>query len=121
MLHLITEMTFQVRVTDFEQGQRWYEGLLARKPDFIPHADFAEWELIPGCWLQVAKGIPAEGGGPLRLGVRSIEQERQRIIDELHIDSFEIYSREEVPVRWATFTDPWGNQVGFFENMKEDS
>ena len=121
MIDLITEMTYQVRVTDFKQGRRWYEVLLARKPDFIPHADFAEWELIPGCWLQVAKGIPAEGAGPLRLGVHSIEKQRQRLIDELPIDSFEIYSREEVPVRWATFTDPWGNCLGFFENMKQDS
>ncbi|WP_139891628.1 hypothetical protein [Bacillus sp. D386] len=57
-------------------------------------------------WLKVAKGAPAEGSDPLRLKVTSIEKERQRMIEELHIDFFEIYCRGEVPVKWATFTDP---------------
>ena len=113
---MITEMTYQIRVDDFTLGKRWYEIFLNREPDFVPHEGFAEWELIPGSWLQVASGTPTQGSGPLRLGVVSIEQERQRMMKELAIDYFEIYSREEAPVRWATFTDPWGNQLGFFEN-----
>ena len=113
-------MTYQIRVADFNLGRRWYEVFLNRAPDFVPHEDFAEWELVPGCWLQVAKGTSTEGSGPLRLGVISIEKERHRMMEELHIDYFEIHSREEVPVRWATFTDPWGNLLGFFENKKAE-
>lgn len=63
---MIYEMTIQVRVLDIEKGQKWYQTLLKRELDFIPHEGFAEWELIPGCWLQVAEGTPAEGSGPLR-------------------------------------------------------
>lgn len=116
---MIYEMTFQVRVPDFNEGFRWYTTLLNKNADFIPHEGFAEWELIPGCWLQVAEGIPTEGCGPFRLGVLDIEATRERIIKELNVDTFEIYSRHEVPVKWATFSDPWGNQIGFFEYLKE--
>lgn len=116
---MIFEMTYQVRVVDFDAGLNWYKSLLKKEPDFTPHNGFAEWELIPGCWLQVAKGAPTEGSGPLRLGVKSIEDERSRLINEIHIESFEIFSREEVPVKWATFSDPWGNRIGFFEYNNE--
>jgi len=116
---MIYEMTTQVRVFNFEQGKKFYEILFNREPDFIPHEGFAEWELIPGCWLQVAEGTPSEASGPLRLGVSSIEAERTRMINELNIEFFDIHSREEVPVKWATFTDPWGNRLGFFEYLSE--
>jgi len=114
---MIFEMTTQVRVTNIEEGQKWYETLLNKKPDFIPHEGFAEWELIPGCWLQVAEGTPTVGSGPLRLGVANIEAERDRLIEDLKIDSFEIHARPKVPVKWGTFTDPWGNRIGFFEYL----
>lgn len=112
---MIFEMTIQVQVSNIKEGQEWYETLLNKKPDFIPHDGFAEWELIPGCWLQVAEGTVTEGNGPLRLGVTNIEAERDRLVEQLEIDSFEIHSRPEVPVKWGTFTDLWGNQLGFFE------
>ncbi|WP_257348379.1 VOC family protein [Pseudalkalibacillus decolorationis] len=117
---MIYEMTVQVRVSDIEKGQKWYETLLNKKPDFIPHDGFAEWELIPGCWLQVAEGTLTEGNGPIRLGVTDIAAERDKLINELNIETFEIHSREEVPVKWGTFTDPWGNRIGLFEYKSED-
>lgn len=112
-------MTYQVRVSDFTKGLYWYKTLLKREPDFVPHDGFAEWELLPGSWLQVAEGIPAEGCGPLRLGVENIEDEQKRLMNELGVEAFEIHSREEVPVKWATFSDPWGNRVGFFQYIDE--
>ncbi|OZU87007.1 ornithine monooxygenase [Virgibacillus indicus] len=114
---MIFEMTTQIRVKDIKEGQRWYQTLLNRQPDFIPHKGFAEWEIISGCWLQVAEGTPSEESGPIRLGVRDIKGERERLVKELNIDEFEIYSRREVPVKWGTFTDPWGNLLGFFEYL----
>ena len=53
---MIFETTIQVRVEGFEEGVKWYSNLLKRKPDFIPHEGIAEWEIISGCWLQVAEG-----------------------------------------------------------------
>ncbi|HET7580808.1 MAG TPA: VOC family protein [Bacillales bacterium] len=117
---MIYEITIQVRVEDFEKGQKWYETLLNKEPDFIPHEGFAEWELIPGCWLQAAEGTPAKNSGPLRLGVTDIEAEKDRLVKELNVEPFEIHGREGVPARWATFTDPWGNRIGFFEDLNEE-
>lgn len=116
---MIHEMTIQIRVADFAKGQAWYEILLKREPDFIPHEGFAEWEIIPGCWLQVAEGVAAEGSGPMRFAVMDIEAERERLAESLQIAHFEIYQREEVPVKWGTFADPWGNRIGFFEYLDE--
>ncbi|MCU9614894.1 VOC family protein [Caldibacillus lycopersici] len=112
---MIFEMTTQLKVASITDGQAWYEILLNKKPDFIPHAGFAEWQLLPGCWLQVAEGTPAVGNGPLRFGIANIEAERERLIEQLKIERFEIHSRPEVSVKWGTFSDPWGNQLGFFE------
>ena len=117
---MIFEMTNQVRVSNIKEGHKWYETLLNKKPDFIPHNGFVEWELIPGCWLQVAEGNLTEGNGPLRLGVTNIEAERERLIKELTIDRFVIHFRPEVPVKWGTFTDPWGNRLGFFEYLDKN-
>ncbi|MFE6169512.1 VOC family protein [Viridibacillus arvi] len=111
------EMTIQIRVTNINEGRKWYEALLKKKPDIIPHEGFVEWEIIPGCWLQVAEGIPSEDSGPLRLAVKDIEAEQKRIVKELNVEHFEIYSRNEVNVKWGTFKDPWGNRVGFFEYL----
>src|SRR5690606_32761614 len=93
-------------------------------PDFIPHEGFIEWEVTPGCWLQVAEGTPTEGSGPIRLGVKDMQEERKRLLKELQIEPFEIHSKEGVPVKWCTFEDPWGNLLGLYEyldkNLEED-
>ena len=47
--------------------------------------------------------------------------ERTRLIENLNIEHFEIFEREEVPVRWATFSDPWGNRLGLFEYKDEEA
>ena len=117
---MVFEMTTQVRVSNMAEGRKWYETFLNKKPDFIPHEGFAEWELIPGCWLQVSQGEVTEGNGPLRLGITNISAERDRLMKHLKIDKFEIHSRAEVPVKWGTFTDPWGNRLGFFEYLDKN-
>lgn len=114
---VIHEMTFQLRTSDFAKGQAWYQSFLQREPDFVPHEGFAEWEVLPGCWLQLAEGTPAEGSGPVRFAVVDIEAEKERLINELQIEPFEIFQREEVPVKWGTFADPWGNRLGLFEYL----
>lgn len=114
---MIIEMTIQFRVTDFEDGLRWYQLLLGREPDFIPHKGFAEWELVPGSWLQLAEGTPTKGSGPLRLGV----QDLNGLLKQLQrVNGVEIHRREGVPVKWCTFDDPWGNKLGLFEYLDKE-
>ena len=108
-------MTYQVRVTDIIAGHKWYQTFLQKAPDFMPHEGFVEWEVVPGCWLQVAEGKPSSGSGPLRFAVKDLAAEKARLVSELKIEDFEVFSREEVPVKWGTFSDPWGNRIGLFE------
>ena len=61
--------------------------------------------------MQVAEGTPSDGSGPLRLVVTNIIAERDRLVKELGIENFEIFAK------WGSFTDPWGNQLGFFEYL----
>ncbi len=114
----LTGVTFQVRVKNYNEGSKWYEHLFNRKPDFIPHEDFAEWEIINGAWLQVAKGAPAEENGPLRLGVANIHAERERLKHALDIEIEEVQTREGVPAAWCTFKDPDGNRIGLFQELE---
>lgn len=110
-------MTVQIRVSDFTKGHQWYKTLLKREGDLIPHDGFVEWEIISGCWLQVSEGTSAKGSGPLRLAVKDLVAERDRVMKELNIEYFEIHSREEVGAKWATFMDPWENQIGFLNTL----
>jgi hypothetical protein len=110
-------VTIQVRVTNYEEGLRWYKTLFDRDPDFIPHEDFAEWEIVKSTWLQVAKGKPSIGNGPLRLGIQDIHSERERLMKALHIKIEEVNTREGVPAAWCTFNDPYGNLVGLFQEL----
>jgi hypothetical protein len=116
---MILEVTIQFRVSNYKEGQQYYSSIFQKNPDFVPHEGFAEWEVIPGCWLQIAEGEPAGENGPLRLGVPNLDKERNRLVKECNVDKFEIYTRNEVPVKWATFSDPWGNKIGLFEYINK--
>ncbi len=66
--------------------------------------------------MQLAEGDPTPASGPLRLGVTDIVSAQQRLVSSLDVEPFELYSRPEIPVQWGTFSDPWGNRLGFFEH-----
>lgn len=118
---MYTEMTVQIRVLNFTKGLEWYKTLLKKEPDFVPHDGFAEWEVVKGSWLQLVEGTPSERSGPIRFAIENIEAERERLMQDLDVERFEISSREGVPVKWGTFTDPWGNCLGFFEYIKKEA
>lgn len=59
---MINGLTIQLKVSSYEEGFNWYKMLLNREPDFVPHEHFAEWELVKGAWLQIAKGEPDKQG-----------------------------------------------------------
>ncbi|MEK4563447.1 VOC family protein [Alkalihalobacillus sp. FSL R5-0424] len=116
---MINGLTIQLKVSSYEEGFNWYKMLLNREPDFVPHEHFAEWELVKGAWLQIAKGEPDKQGGPLRLGVHDIYEERGRLMRELDIEIEEVQTREGVPAAWCTFEDPFGNRIGLYQELGE--
>ncbi len=112
---MISGVTFQVTVSDFQQGLEWYTKLFGRKPDFLPPEDFVEWQIVPNAWLQVGEGSPLRGR-PIRFGVSNIVQERERIQRELNVQVSPIERLEGVAA-WCNFTDPFGNQLGLFQDL----
>ena len=115
---MIFEVTYQVRVTDISVGQRWYAIFLNKTPDFIPHEGFAEWELIPGCWLQVVEGMPSGGSGPLRIGVKDIMGEKERLCRELKVDHYILKTRS--PGKMGQFYRPLGKRYWSIRIHKQD-
>lgn len=122
----IQGVTFQVRVSDYEEGRHWYGKLLGRPPDLLPHegfqdqAGFCEWELMPGsgCWLQVAEGVPAANSEPIRFGVVDIGLQVERLSQELDLGQPVIGTTPDGQVKFCTFKDPFGNRVGFYEEQR---
>ncbi len=108
-----TSFTVQVRVPDIGAGLRFYSRLFGRDPDLTPHADFHEWEIRRGGWLQLASGAP-DPERPIRFGVPAIEAARALLADTCGIACT---PAETVPgvVLWCDFADPWGNRLGFYE------
>ncbi len=114
----VVGVTIQLHVSDFAAGTNWYTRLLGRPPDLTPHADLWEWEILPKCYLQVGGGTRASGSGPVHLGVADVAAERERVRDALGIVMSPI-ERVEGVVAWCTFEDPWGNQLGLFEDLAD--
>lgn len=111
----ILGVTFQVRVPDFNKGVAWYTKLLGRKPDFVPHEGFAEWRIVPHAWLQVGKEQPVIGR-PIRFEVKDIKKEISSIEKKLGIKASNV-TRVKGIVDWCDFNDPWGNRLGFNQDL----
>jgi hypothetical protein len=118
----VRAITFQIRVIDHVEGSWWYEILLGRPPDFLPDKQlvddpgFSEWELMPNVWLQVVEGAPVPENGPIRLGVLDLEESLQRLRDAMGIE-IPIFRTPEGTAKYCTFSDPFGNQIGLFQEL----
>jgi predicted enzyme related to lactoylglutathione lyase len=113
-----TGMTLQIQVTDLDSGRRFYRMLFGGDPEFEPHEDFLEWRVGDGeTWVQVV-GVP----GPvrplptrMRLRVDDLAAARANL-DASGTPVSPITTLARV-VRWVDFADPWGNQLGFYEDL----
>jgi predicted enzyme related to lactoylglutathione lyase len=113
-------MTLQVHVSDIAEGRRFYTTLFGRAPDFEPHEDFLEWRVLPGVelWWQIV-GVP-QGPRPLatrvRLLVADIGEAVRRAEQTLGVATSAVTTLPGV-VRFTDFEDPWGNRLGFYEDI----
>lgn len=107
--------TVRFGVPDIRAAKDFYSRLLERLPDFEPHADFIEWELFTGFWLQLGEGEPRPAY-PLRLCVDDLDAEIRRVERELGARCSSI-GRVPGLVAFCIFADPWGNQLGFYQRL----
>jgi len=114
-------MILQVQVDDLERARRFFCLVLGGAPAFDPEGDFLAWRVGDGeTWLQV-KGVQ----GPvrplhnrLRFGVADLTAARAAV----EAAGTPVSAVTSLPgvARWADFTDPWGNQLGFYEVLAPD-
>jgi predicted enzyme related to lactoylglutathione lyase len=113
-------MTLQIPVTDIAAGRRFYTALLGREPDFAPHEDFLEWRVLAGVevWWQVI-GI-VEDFRPLatrvRLCVDDVRVAARQAESQLGVTLSPVTTLPGV-VSFVDFDDPWGNRLGFYEDI----
>jgi catechol 2,3-dioxygenase-like lactoylglutathione lyase family enzyme len=116
MTKLVTVgLTIQLLVGDFDAATFWYTRLMGRAPDFV-FSDFKEWEVVPDTWLQITASKNPGQSSRLRLGVRNIVQEKERLAEEFGIETTEIEKIEGAAAR-CNFQDPWGNRIGLFQDL----
>jgi predicted enzyme related to lactoylglutathione lyase len=111
-------MTLQVQVDDLEAARRFFGLVLGGAPEFEPHDDFLEWRVGTGeTWVQVV-GVPAPVRPLLnrvRFGVADLAAARAAV--EAAGTSVSAVTTLPGVVRWVDFADPWGNQLGFYEDL----
>jgi catechol 2,3-dioxygenase-like lactoylglutathione lyase family enzyme len=112
-------LTLQVQVGDLGRAREFYTALLGSSPEFEPHQDFLEWRVVPGgeTWLQVV-GVTAPVrplANRVRFGVADVRAERGRLMGR-GIDVSTVTSLPGV-VAFVDFADPWGNALGFYQDL----
>ena len=62
-----------VPVSDLQASSRWYEALFGRPADNNPMPTLAEWQVVPGGWVQVFTDAERAGSGLLNFAVDDLE------------------------------------------------
>lgn len=113
-------MALQVHVGDMAQARAFYSGLFGRAPDFAPHEDFLEWQVCAGAevWWQIV-GTPGAVDAlrtRVRLLVDDVAAAVERARTGLRVEPTPVTELPGV-VAFTDFEDPWGNQLGFYEDL----
>lgn len=108
----LTSVTIGVPVRSIQEASRWYERCLELQGHINPAPDIREYELLPGCWLQLAETEPARSEHCMLLGVSDLEGERERLM-RLGVEVGEI-QRVEGVIAFVDFKDPDCNNLGLY-------
>ncbi|MGO1166282.1 MAG: VOC family protein [Janibacter sp.] len=115
-----TGITLQVYVPTGEAraARDFYSRLFGREPEFEPHDDFFEWAPITGqeCWFQVSgHDDPATLTNRVRLRVAALVG----AVQFLDLQDIPHSEPSQLPgvVAFVDFSDPWGNHLGYYEDL----
>lgn len=112
-------MTLQLQVGDIAEARSFYGRIFGQPPAFEPHDDFLEWPVIRGqeAWIQIV-GVsknPVANPNRVRFQVEHAAAARRALL-EAGIDATEVSSLPGV-VSFVDFDDPWGNALGYYEDL----
>jgi catechol 2,3-dioxygenase-like lactoylglutathione lyase family enzyme len=106
-----THLFAGIAVADFTAARSFYERLLGRAPDMLPHATEAAWQLTDTGWLYVVEDEDAAGHGRFTMLVEDVEAEIAALA-ERGLDAGEIETLGS-GARKVELRDPEGNRVAF--------
>jgi len=72
------ETITEIQVSDLDRSREWYSLLFGKDIDLEPFKGNLEWK-IAGAWVQIVKGEPRPSTWGLRIEVRDIHKERERL------------------------------------------
>jgi hypothetical protein len=100
-----------VPVADYEGSRAWYERLLGRPPDLVPHPAEAAWRLSDSGWIYVVEDAERAGRALVTVLVEDL--------DAITRDDLVTGPIETVPgkFRRVVVTDVEGNRISFGESL----
>jgi predicted enzyme related to lactoylglutathione lyase len=113
----VREAITEIAVRDIARSREWYSRLLGKGPDLEPFPGNVEFK-VGGTWLQIVQGNVGTSGWALRLEVRDLPRERERL-RSAGVDAEEIATVPSV-IRYFGIRDPDGNELMFFEVLTSD-
>ena len=107
-----------VPVSDLQVSRRWYEALFGRPADNNPMPTLAEWQVVPGGWVQVFVDAERAGSGLLNFAVDELESHMAGLRDR-GLEPGEVADATK-GVRLSTITDPDGNTIRLIGGFRVD-
>ena len=107
----------EIQVSDLARSREWYSLLFGKDVDLQPFEGNLEWK-IAGAWVQISQGEPKPSTWGLRIEVKDIHRERERLRNA-GVAAKEV---KTVPDEIAFFTlrDPDDQDIWFFQVLTKD-
>lgn len=115
-----TGIAIQVYVPteEAETARDYYSHFFGRGPEFAPHDDFFEWAPITEqeCWFQVGGG---DNVAHMNNRIRFRVADLSRSVKFLETTGIPHSEPSQLPgvVAFIDFSDPWGNKLGYYEDL----
>jgi catechol 2,3-dioxygenase-like lactoylglutathione lyase family enzyme len=110
----VTSITVGIPVSDLRVAVRWYQRVLELDRGIEPAPGIREFEVSPGCWLQLFREAGASGSEHVfRVGVEDIDEARRRLLG-LGVTVADT-ERIEGVIAFCDFVDPDGNRLSLYE------
>ncbi|MFI5509321.1 VOC family protein [Mycobacterium sp. NPDC051804] len=105
-----------VPVSDLQVSSRWYEALFGRPADNNPMPTLAEWQVVPGAWVQVFVDDSRAGSGQLNFAVDDL-QGHMATLRERGLEPGDVTDASK-GVHLSALTDPDGNSISLIGGFR---
>jgi predicted enzyme related to lactoylglutathione lyase len=104
-----------IPVADYDAARPWYERLIGRAPDMLPHDREAAWQLSETGWIYVVADAERAGRALVTLLVDDLDSEVAALAER----GIACEPIETVPgkFRRTAVVDPEGNRVAFAQPL----